>query len=489
MISFLLNDTLQTIEHMAPSTCVLDFLRTSMALTGTKEGCAAGDCGACSVAVGELKGDQVIYQAINACITPLGSLHGKHLITVEYLSQKNALHPVQQAMVSCHGSQCGFCTPGIIMSLFTWYENVKSGRLDASRHSVELALSGNLCRCTGYQPIFRAAEQALKLPSTFDSLSALSSLKMIAAAKPGHVSDGQQHFFIPNTLLDLYALIDAHPNARLVAGATDLGLEFTQQLKSEAVLIYLGQVRELLELADSASALTIGAACTYKDIHSHLELYFPAFATLLNRLGSLQIRNQGTLGGNVANASPIGDTPPVLLALNAKFHLAGSAGNREVAADDFFSAYRQTQLRPNECLKAIEIPKLGADETLKVYKISKRFDDDISAVCMGLWLKMEGDIVTDCRMGFGGMAATPMRASQTEQQLIGQCFDDATVATAGQALAKEFSPIDDVRATADYRLAVAASLLKRAQYEMQGGIATDLFAELPTTLSGGYDHA
>lgn len=492
MIRFLLNNELQTLDGVEPSLSVLQYLRTMAVLPGTKEGCAAGDCGACTVVVGELVEGRVEYQAVNSCITPVGSLQGKHLVTVEHLQQQGTLHPVQQAMVDCHGSQCGFCTPGIVMSLFAWYQAVLQGRAATDRHGVETALSGNLCRCTGYQPILRAAEQALasgvdlmKLRQ-MDVVAQLLEAQNLAAA-PTLQLDGKQ-FLLPQSSDELARLLIAFPQARLVAGATDLGLEFTQQLQQPTQLISTTRVADMLQVDVGASALTIGGAVTYSRAQPALQQWFPAFGQLLQRLGSLQIRNQGTLGGNVANASPIGDTPPVLLALDAQLQLTCAAGTRTIALNRFFTGYRQTQLQSGEFIKAIVIPKLQNDERLWVYKISKRFDDDISAVCLALWLKLDGTRIVDVRIGCGGMAATPARAAQTEQALRGQPFTAESVAAAAAALAQDFAPLDDVRASAKYRLAVAGQLLKRAWLEWQGQVPVQLWVPAQNIATGGVAH-
>jgi xanthine dehydrogenase small subunit len=468
MIHFLLNAQPVSLDDVAPSLSVLQYLREHRALMGTKEGCAAGDCGACTVVVGELDGEQIHYQTINACITPVGKLHGKQLLTVEHLVRDAELHPVQRAMVDCHGSQCGFCTPGVVMSLFSWWHAAKTGQGGNDRHSIEAALSGNLCRCTGYQPIFRAAEQSLAAELNVENQAVCAALANLPTQICGDISHGQTHFFAPTSSAELARLLSNWPQAQLVAGATDLGLEFTQQLKTPQVLIDTGRVTELLEVRETADALFLGGAVTYSRAQPLLEVCFPAFAQLLERLGSLQIRNRGTFGGNVANASPIGDTPPVLLALDAQLHLRGLFGTRTLPIAQFFTGYRTTALRPGEFIETLELPKPGPGEVLKVYKISKRFDDDISAVCLALWLKLEDGLVADVRIGCGGMAATAARALHTERALRGHPFDETSVEAAKASLARDFTPLDDVRASAAYRLAVAGNLLTRALLEMRG---------------------
>lgn len=481
MIHFLLNEQAVSLDHVQPTLSVLQYLRNHLGMTGTKEGCATGDCGACTVVLGTVEGESIHYQAINACITPVGALHGKHLLTVEHLARDGELHLLQKSMVEQHASQCGFCTPGVVMSLFSWWHAAKSGQGESHRHSIEVALSGNLCRCTGYQPIFRAAEQAL-LARQNESEVQIEPVGQNASNKDeqtirlalnglpegGDLTLDQSHFFSPNSIAELTRLLSNWPQAQLVAGATDLGLEFTQQLKTPQILIDTSRVMELLEIRETADALILGGAVTYSRAQPALEVCFPTFAQLLDRLGSLQIRNRGTFGGNVANASPIGDTPPVLLALDTQLHLRGLFGTRTLPVAQFFTGYRTTAMRPGEFIENLELPKLGAGEVLKVYKISKRFDDDISAVCLALWLKREGEVVVDARIGCGGMAATPARALHTERVLRGRVFDEQSVEAAKAALTKDFTPLDDVRASAAYRLAVAGNLLTRALLELRG---------------------
>ena len=477
MIQFLLNRQVQTIEQLAPALSVLEYLRISLGRTGTKEGCAAGDCGACTVVIAELNGEQLHYQAVNACITPVASLHGKQLITVEDLSEQNHLHPVQQSMVDCHGSQCGFCTPGIVMSLFAWWQGVKAGQLSATRETIEQALSGNLCRCTGYQPILNAAWASLEAEASdqfqTQEPETIRQLKSIAEHSCSDTTSDSitSGFLSPRSIEALFQYRTRFPDAPLVAGATDLGLNFTQQLQSPSTLIYTGNIAEMKRIEQNDKTLVIGAAVTYRDMHATLKNLYPAFADMLNRLGSLQVRNQGTLGGNIANASPIGDTPPVVLALDGHIHLQSAQAKRNVKANDFFTAYRQTAMQKDECIVAIELPLLKDDEVLKVYKISKRFDDDISTVCLAVWIKWDTPVsaaktVNNIRIACGGMAAVPARARQTEKVLVGKAFDETSISLAQKTLSKDFAPIDDVRASAAYRMAVVAKLLLRAYYEL-----------------------
>jgi xanthine dehydrogenase small subunit len=469
MIRFLLNAQPVTLTDCAPDMTVLDFLRTEAVQRGTKEGCASGDCGACTVVVAEPDGDRLRYSTLNSCITFVASLHGKQLLTVEHLEQQGALHPVQQAMIEQHGSQCGFCTPGFIMSLFALYKN----REQLDRAGVERALAGNLCRCTGYRPIIDAALSLSDQPR-HDAFSVQETeiaqrLQQMRDDQPGGtLQAGERRFFLPTTTDELAALLQAYPQARLVAGGTDLALEVTQQLRQPQVLIYTGNVPELNRLTDNGSSLSVGAAVSYSRLEPLLARRLPAFARLLERIGSLQVRNQGTLAGNVANASPIGDTPPVLLALNARVDVRSGNRCEAIPIEHFFTGYRETALPAQGFIEQIEIP-LEPQRALFIYKVSKRIDDDISAVCAAFSIALDDDgIVRDARLGFGGMAAVPARAPGAEQALIGQPFTEQGIEAARRALGDDFSPIDDVRASGRYRLEVARNLLLRAVLEHSG---------------------
>ena len=465
MIRFLMNDREVCLDHCAPDMTVLEYLRTKAEQRGTKEGCASGDCGACTVVIAEAVGNRLQYRNVNSCITLLGSLHGKQLVTVEHLKQQGALHPVQQAMVDLHGSQCGFCTPGFIMSMFALYKSCEL----PSRADVEQALAGNLCRCTGYRPIIDAA-LSLAGKGSQDAFSAQEAVtysrltKMVQQSPQASMQDVLHQFLIPRNSDELLALLTQHPNAKLVAGGTDFALSITQQLQQPEVVIYTGRVVELLQIEESEESISIGAAVSYTDMQSLLHKHFVSFAEMLERLGSLQVRNQGTLGGNIANASPIGDTPPVLLALDAILHVRSPAGRESLPIREFFTGYRQTKLPPSGFIETIEIP-LQPERILNVYKISKRLDDDISAVCAAFSIELQDGVVRHARLGFGGMAATPVRALNAEQALKDQPFTEQGIKAAQQALAQDFSPIDDVRASGAYRLQVAQNLLLRVVLE------------------------
>ncbi|TXS95321.1 xanthine dehydrogenase small subunit [Parahaliea maris] len=468
MIRFLLNNELQEVDQVAPCTTVLDYLRDHLGRTGTKEGCASGDCGACTVVVAAPEHGRLHYRSLNACITPLGNLHGHQLLTVEDLASEDRLHPVQQAMVDCHGSQCGFCTPGFVMSMFAHRKN----HAVPEREEILESLGGNLCRCTGYRPIVEAAVQMYD-PAIEDAFSAGESavaerLTALAAA-PGSLHLAQQSYHAPTTLEELATLLTNHADARLVAGATDLALEFTQALKPSDRLVFTGCVPELLRLEEKEGYLEIGAAVTYSRCQATLSAHWPALRELLARLGSQQIRNQGTVGGNIANASPIGDMPPVLIALEATLVLRKGATIRELAIDAFFKAYRQTALEPGEFIEAIRIPLPHEGDLFQVYKVSKRLDDDISTVCAAfrLTLQGEGETITAARIAFGGMAEIPRRAAAAEAALTGQAFNEQTLEQACLALHGDFTPISDFRSSAAYRSEVAANLLRRLWLSQQ----------------------
>ena len=474
MIRFLLNEEIREIEALPPETTVLDYLRQNAGKTGTKEGCASGDCGACTVVVAEADGDHLRYRTINACLSLLPSVAGKQLITVEDLAPApDQLHPCQQAMVDHHASQCGFCTPGIVMSLFALGKN----NTDVDREQTLTSLAGNLCRCTGYRPIIDAAISYCHANTIDDDHFArrhddtLNRLHQLAAApsdKPA-IQVGQRQLFHPTSQAALHQLLQRYPKARLVAGATDLALEITQQQRRFETLIHLRGIPALQELKDDGRQLVIGAARPLSDCIAPLVRHFPDIEELLNRFASEQIRNQATLGGNLANASPIGDTAPVLLALDARLTLTSPSGSRQLPLADFFLDYRQTALTAGEYIEAVSIP-LPTDKQpspLKVYKVSKRLEDDIAAVCGAFCLQQQDNRITSARVAFGGMAATPRRARHCEQALLGQPWNLETLKRAQLALHRDFTPLSDARASDDYRRQVADNLLYKYYLEQQ----------------------
>jgi xanthine dehydrogenase small subunit len=454
VIRFLLDGEVREIAGADPTTTVLNWLRYDARRTGTKEGCAEGDCGACTVAVGELEGDRVHWRAINACIVFLPSLHGRVLATVESLGGK---HPVQSAFVEHHASQCGFCTPGFVMSL-------TARQWNADQTPVADAIAGNLCRCTGYGPILAAAEAAEGEAAPVDPDLA-AALKDIASTDTLVLTAGGKRYFAPRTADTLADLAQQHPDAVFVAGGTDVGLWVTKQHRSLPVVISTADVAELNTVEETAEAITLGAAVRYSDAIARLAALWPDLGEMMRRLGSVQIRNSGTIGGNIANGSPIGDMPPALIALGATLVLRRGGARRRMPLDDFFLAYGKQDRAPGEFVEAVIVPKSSPASVLKIYKLSKRFDQDISAVCGAFALTLEDGLVRAARIAFGGMAATPKRALACEAALLGKPWSEATVAAGMAALEADYQPISDMRASAAYRLTSAKNLLRKAFVE------------------------
>jgi xanthine dehydrogenase small subunit len=472
VIQFLVNQALRTEHALDPNLTVLNYLREHLGKPGTKEGCASGDCGACTVVVGELICDDdgtehLRYRSLNACLTFVASLHGKQLISVEDLKHQGQLHSVQKAMVECHGSQCGFCTPGFVMSLFALQKNSS----EANAHQAHEALAGNLCRCTGYRPILAAAEQACtqREPDQFDQrqTETIARLRAIAPKETGELNSGDNRCLVPLTVSDLADVYNAYPQARLLAGGTDLALEVTQLHRTLPVMIYVGNIEEMKRIEHFDDRLEIGAATSLTDCYAALTAEYPDFGELLQRFASLQIRNQGTLGGNIGNASPIGDSPPLLIALGAQIVLCKGDIRRTLALEDYFIDYRVTARQESEFIEKIIVPKANGRQAFRAYKVSKRLDDDISAVCAAFRLHIENGVIVDARVAFGGMAAIPKRAAACEHALIGAPWTPATVERACAALTEDFTPLSDFRASKEYRLLSAQNLLRKYFIELQ----------------------
>jgi xanthine dehydrogenase small subunit len=473
-----------------PTRSVLDWLREDARCTGTKEGCNEGDCGACTVVVGELDASApggLALKTVNACMQFMPTLNGKALIAVDDLKALNggALHPAQQAMVECHGSQCGFCTPGFVMSMWHLRETRPSC---PSRQEAADALAGNLCRCTGYRPILDAATRMYELPSQpFDAVPVVQALQSLASeADLQYAAFNRQqpgtarvdHFHAPRTLATLGALRERLPNARLLAGGTDVGLWVTKQFRDLGDVIWLGAVDELRVIEERHGAaepeLWIGAGASLESAWSALTERAPALREAWLRFASPPIRHAGTLGGNIANGSPIGDGAPVLMALNASVELRHGDSVRRLPLDGFYTGYQTNAMRPGEFVQALVVPLAAFQRTLRAYKISKRFDSDISAVFAACSLDLDGDTVRDLRLAFGGMAATVKRAAQAEAVLRGQPWTEVSVRAAQAALANDFQPLTDMRASAAYRLQVAQNLLLRLWLETR---ASDQLAD------------
>ena len=481
-IRFLLNREPIEVADLDPHTTVLDWLRLHRRRTGTKEGCAEGDCGACTVAVGELHDGRVRYRAINACIQLLPMLDGRQLITVEDLAQVSdrgeVLHPVQQAMVDQHGSQCGFCTPGFVMSLFTLYHQQDEAVSQApDRDRIDQAIAGNLCRCTGYAPIVRAARQAISGPPVDhfqrEEAAIARQLNLLDCRTPLSFEGAGRRYFAPTRLEQLWRLLAQWPQARIIAGATDVGLWITKQQRLFDTLVQVSEVAELKQLQCSAAdgPLQIGAAVFYTDAFDVLVRRYPAMRDLLLRLGAVQVRNAGTIGGNIANGSPIGDMPPILIALDARLRLSSQEGRREIALEEYFIDYGRQDLLPGECVESVLLPAVDRTQQIAVYKLSKRFDQDISALCGAFVLSLDHGRVSSIRICFGGMAATPLRARATEAALLGQAWDPSSVAMARHAMADDYTPLSDWRGSAAYRLLAAQNLLQRFYLETHSGVA------------------
>ena len=455
-IKFMLNNEMREVSGLPPTTTILQYLRLQERLTGTKEGCAEGDCGACTVIVGKLENGKMQYEAINACIVFLPTLDGRHLITVENLG----MNAVQKAMVSCHGSQCGFCTPGFVMSLTACMHN----HADASDENIQDAISGNLCRCTGYRPILDAARQANK--DTERHLETdVTALENLQRKKMFFYEHGGQTFFSPRTPEDLAEICAQHPEATLLGGGTDVGLWVTKKHATIETVIYTGNIAALREIKKTDVGLEIGGAVSYAHAFESLAAYDPSMEVLLRRFASTHIRNLGTVGGNIANGSPIGDGPPPLIALGAKLILRSKKGTRTLPLEEFFIAYGKQARERGEFVEKIIVPPKPENVLFKVYKISKRFDQDISAVCAAFAIELDGDKVTSARIAFGGMAATPKRAANTEKALTGKPWSEDTVRAAMDAMKEDYQPMTDMRATAAYRLQVAQNLLIRCFVE------------------------
>ncbi|MDP2357844.1 MAG: xanthine dehydrogenase small subunit [Beijerinckiaceae bacterium] len=468
-IRFLLNG-LEEVSVSGPADqTVLQWLRLNRRLTGTKEGCAEGDCGACTIAIAHtredtrqtVREDVLVWAPANACIMLMGQLHGRLLVTVEGVADGQALHPVQSAMVTQHASQCGYCTPGFVMSLFAGFRSAQTGATDA----IHDMIAGNLCRCTGYRPIVAAAREALG-PLRDDRFSAMAAdiaarLRSIEAQGALSSATPDSKFSAPRTRADLASALTRDPSARILAGGTDLGLDVTKRRQRQPSLISINAVRELQQIEKRDGALVIGAAVTYARALTRLAALDASIGVLLRRLGSAQIRALGTMGGNLANASPIGDTPPILMALGASVIVGSVKGEREIALDAFFTGYRRTALETGEFIDRVIIPLPGADDFVRVDKISRRFDQDISAVCGAIAFQRNGERIASPRIAFGGMAATPARARRAEQALDGAPLTQATFEAAAEALAGDFAPIDDFRASAAYRMRAAQNLFRR----------------------------
>ena len=457
------------LDDIPPTLTLLDYLRVTEHAVGTKEGCAEGDCGACTVVLRKRVRGRLVYQPVNSCILLAGQADGAEIITVEDLAN-GALHPVQQQLADQHGSQCGFCTPGFVMALFALYHTERTKRLD--RDTVNDWIAGNLCRCTGYRPIVDAALSSCRTAADdrFTAQERDVTSRLSALEDDDVVVGSEECFFAaPASVSALAALYAAHPDAVLVSGATDVGLWITKKLQTLPKIIWLGRVRGLDAIDDVPHAVTFGAMVSHEAAIPYLAAIDPDLGELLRRFAGRQFRSVGTIGGNIANGSPIGDMPPALIALGATLSLQKGNAQRNLLLEDFFIAYGRQDRAAGEFVRSVRVPKLKSNERFRCYKISKRFDQDISGAMGAFKFTLDGSRIQSARITFGGMAATPKRASQAEQALAGaNLVDETSWVPALTALANDFTPITDQRASAGYRRDVARALLYKALIEIGG---------------------
>ncbi|WP_417668556.1 xanthine dehydrogenase small subunit [Roseibium sp.] len=480
-IRFLKAGKIIELEDVGQTETVLDYLRLRLRQTGTKEGCGEGDCGACTVALGRLIDGKLIYQPVNSCIQLLAMIDGAELVTVEDLVDDGRLHPVQKALAEMNGSQCGFCTPGFVMSMFTLYHAEGQTK---SRKAVTEWLAGNLCRCTGYRPIIDAA-----LATCFDAADDAFSwragetrekLRELADSRDIYIGNSEGFVASPASLDGLAALYAQHPDATLVAGATDVGLWITKHLRQLPKVIWLGRIENLNRVEETPSGALIGATATYQASQEAIARLSPDLGELWRRIGSKQVRASGTVGGNIANGSPIGDTPPALIALGATLELQDQASSRTLDLEEFFIDYGKQDRGPGEFVTGLFVPRPTPNQIFRCYKISKRFDQDISAVMAAFLFTVVDGTITEARIAYGGMAATPKRAKSAETALIGASLENpSTWGAAMTALFSDYTPMTDMRASAEYRIETARALMAKALMEASGTAPATLRLRTP----------
>ncbi len=465
-ISFIHKDRIIKIKNLDPNETLLNYIRTKLKKTGTKEGCAEGGCGACTVVLGELKNNKIIYKAINSCITLLPTLEGKQLIIVEDLiSKEGELHPVQDTMVKCHGSQCGFCTPGFIMSLFSMFKNHSNFKNEIIKDTI----AGNLCRCTGYKPIIKAA-QNLKSKNRVDHFSKniKKTIKLLQKIKNKSIKiyTKDKKYFAPRYVHELKKILKKNTDTNFLSGGTDLSLGITKERKDINLIVYMNSIKELNYIKNNNKYIEIGASTPLIDLEYYIKKYYSDFTKILKRYGSPQIRNVGTIAGNIATASPIGDCLPLLISLNAQIILQDLKKTKVLFLDNFFINYRKTKLQKGQFIHSIRIP-LYEKNIFKAYKVSKRFDDDISSICAAFNFGIVKNKIENVRIAYGGMAAIPKRAIFCEKVLLKSLLNEDTINKAKEALEKDFKPISDMRASGLYRMEVAKNLLEKCYAEIK----------------------
>ncbi|MEI5681136.1 MULTISPECIES: xanthine dehydrogenase small subunit [unclassified Mesorhizobium] len=474
-IRFLLNGEDVALSQVAPDETLLDYLRLRRSLRGSKEGCAEGDCGACTVLVGRLTDGKLVYESVNACIRFVGSLDGCHVVTIEHLrGEGDGLHPVQQAMVDFHGSQCGFCTPGFVMSLYgLWMKEPEPA--DAA---IEKALQGNLCRCTGYEAIMRAARaissygKVAKDPLAVERAAVTKKLGELRDGSRVEIGTEKHRLIVPADVDDFASILESEQKPTIVAGSTDVGLWVTKHMRDISPVVFIGHLDGLRTISEKDGVVSIGAGVTYTEAFETLSKRIPALGPLIDRIGGEQVRNMGTIGGNIANGSPIGDTPPPFIALGASLTLRKGKARRTIPLEEFFIAYGKQDRQPGEFVEAVHVPVSAKDSHFAVYKITKRRDEDITAALGAFKLELAKDgTVASIRIAYGGMAATPKRAKAVEVALTGKPWTEAAVEAAMTKYAEDFTPLTDMRATAEYRMLAARNLLMRFFAESQGGKA------------------
>ena len=464
-IQFIYQNKIVKLKNPDPNRTILDFIRSDLKQKGTKEGCAEGGCGACTVVIGELKNRKLIYKSINSCISFLPTIDKKHLIVIENLSLKNGkLHPVQEAMVKFHGSQCGFCTPGFVMSMFAMYKNFSK----FSDETIDETLSGNLCRCTGYRPIIDAAK-SLNSKNLNDDFKKNEKkiIKMLSKIKDRdiEISFENKKYFAPKSLKNLKKILKQNSNTKFLSGGTDLSLEVTKQRGEIEKIVSLNSVKELKFIKKTKKFIEVGSGVSLYEFQNIIKSYYLDFYNILKRYGSVQIRNVGTLAGNIATASPIGDALPLLLSLDSRIKIQTSKSIKIIPLSDFFLSYRRTKLKNGEFLFSVQIP-INKQNHFKAYKISRRFDDDISSVCASFNFLIKKNIILKANIAYGGMSEIPKRASKIERALTNSVFSEDTFSKAKNLIDEDFSPIDDMRASKNYRADVAKNLMMKFFYEV-----------------------